>query len=398
MKAVVTGMIGNYAVGGVAWDYGQYATALERLGYEVYYLEDTGTPVYDPTRGEYGEDCSFALRFLEKSLGRLSPRLASRWRFVNTDVEGRSRGYGLDDEAFRAVLRESDLFLNVSNSALMRDEYLECRRRVLIDTDPGLNHFKSYLGWKAGERGWLGTHGWHAHDHFFTYALNLGCPDCPLPDFGKRWHPTRPPVVMADWNNDRPPGAAWTTVMTWKNFPKLIEHEGRSYGAKELEFPLIEAVPGRVPARFEVAVGGNEAPRERWRGAGWTVLDSHAATSDVDVYRDYIIGSRGEFSVAKNIYVATRCGWFSCRTVCYLAAGRPAVVQDTGFSRHFPCGTGLHAFADTAGAIAALEAVERDPVGQGRAARDLARVHFDSDAVLGEILAIAGLPERIRGA
>ncbi len=395
MKAVVTGMIGSYAVGGVAWDYGQYATALERLGYEVYYLEDTGTPTYDPRRGEYGDDCSCATDFLEKSLRRLSAPLARRWRFVNTDAGGNSRGFGMGDAEFREVLRSADLFLNVSNSALMRDEYLECPRRVLLDTDPGLNHFKSYLGWKAGERGWLGTHGWHAHTDFFTYALNLGRPECPLPDFGKRWFPTRPPVVLDAWHTDRAPGPAWTTVMTWKNFPKLIEHAGRTYGAKEFEFPKIEDVPRRVAASFEVAVGGNEAPRERWRDLGWVVRDSHAVTADVDVYRDYILGSLGEFSVAKNMYVATHCGWFSCRTVCYLAAGRPAVVQDTGFSRHFPCGEGLLAFTDTASAIAGLEAVARDPLGHAGAARAVAQKHFDSDVVLGEILDVAGLPRRV---
>ena len=259
MKAVVTGMIANYAVGGVAWDYGQYALALERLGFDVYYLEDTGTPVYDPTRGEYGDDCTFATAFLENSLLRLSPRLGKQWRFVNAD----GRAFGLDDASFRDVLRDAELFLNVSNSALMRDEYMQCRRRVLIDTDPGLNQFHNYPKWDASP-GWLGTHGWRAHEWFFTYASQLGREDCPLPDFRLPWQHTRPPAVLDAWQTAQPSGPAWTTVMTWKNFPKLIQHGGRSYGAKEFEFPKFEGIPLCMrDTSFEVAVDGNETPRER---------------------------------------------------------------------------------------------------------------------------------------
>jgi hypothetical protein len=388
MKAVVTGMIANYGVGGVAWDYGQYALALERLGFEVYYLEDTGTPVYDPVRGEYGDDCTFAVRFLEQSLSRLSPALRRRWRFVNGD----GRAFGLDEATFREVLEHAELFLNVSNSALVRDDYLRCRRRVLVDTDPGLNHFHNYPRWDASP-GWLGTHGWRSHHTYFTYAGRLGRPDCPLPDFGMKWIPTRPPVVVDAWIQAESPGPAWTTVMTWKNFPKLIQHGGRSYGAKEFEFPKIESLPRRFDAlAFEVAVGGNEAPRDRWRNLGWTVLDAPAVTSDTENYRDYVVRSRGELSVAKNIYVATRCGWFSCRTVCYLAAGRPAVVQDTGFSELHPCGEGLLAFDTTAQAAAALETVERDYARHAGAARELARTCFDSDLVLREMLEVIDCP------
>lgn len=380
-------MIANYAVGGVAWDYGQYALGLEHLGYEVYYLEDTGTPPYDPSRGEYGEDCSFAVGFLKRELTRLSPTLGQRWRYVNSD----GRAFGISEDDFHALVRDADLFLNVSGSALMREAYLACPRRVFIDTDPGLNQLHNFPRWDANP-GWLGTHGWRSHNFFFTYANRLGRPDCPLGDFGVPWHFTRPPVVLEEWEAPRPPGRAWTTVMTWKNFPKLIEHEGRTYGAKELEFPKIEAVPQRVHTPMEVAVGGNAAPREHWKSLGWHVRDSHAVTADSLVYRNYIFDSRGEFSVAKNIYVDTRGGWFSCRTVCYLAASRPAVVQDTGFSELLPCGEGLLAFTDADHAVAAIQEVESDYARHSHAARAMAERHFDSAQVLGEILDVVGLP------
>ena len=300
--------------------------------------------------------------------------------------------FGLDDASFRDVLRDAELFLNVSNSALMRDEYIQCRRRVLIDTDPGLNQFHNYPKWDASP-GWLGTHGWRAHEWFFTYASRLGREDCPLPDFGLPWQHTRPPAVLDAWQTAQPSGPAWTTVMTWKNFPKLIQHGGRSYGAKEFEFPKFEGIPLCMrDTSFEVAVGGNEAPRERWANLGWKVRDSHAVTADVDIYRDYIQRSRGELSVAKNIYVATRCGWFSCRTVCYLAAGRPAVVQDTGFSEVYPCSEGLFAFNTIEDVQAAIRKVDGDYQSHATAARRIAENYFDSDLVLREMLEIINCP------
>ena len=124
--------------------------------------------------------------------------------------------------------------------------------------------------------------------------------------------------------------------MTSRNFPELIEHQGRRYGAKELEFEQVETLPRRTRACLELAVGGTAPPRSRWSSLSWSVIDSHDVSTTMDDYRAYIERSKAEFSVAKNAYVATRSGWFSCRTVCYLAAGLPAVIQDTGYSRMFP--------------------------------------------------------------
>jgi hypothetical protein len=385
MKAIVTGMIASYPVGGVVWDYGQYALGLEQLGFEVYYLEDTGWQTYDPRQGEYGEDCSYAVDFLSRSLGTLSPTLAQRWRFRNLD----GKTYGLDDKTFSAVLRDADLFLNVSGGTLLRDEYLACPRKVLIDSDPGWNHFRNYPKWDANPN-WQGSHGYRAHDFFFTYAERIGRPDCVLPDFGLKWQPTRPPVVLDCWAA-APPGAKWTTVMTWKNFQETIQHNGVTYGTKELEFHKIETLPTRVAAKLELAVGGGSAPRERWRGLGWHLAESENISRTAEEYRRYLQSSRGEFSVAKNVYTATRCGWFSCRSVCYLAAGLPVVVQDTGFSEFLPTGEGLFAFTNLDEAVRGIEMVEKDYARHQHAARELARTQFASDVVLKDLLQRIGL-------
>jgi hypothetical protein len=385
VKAVVTGMIATYPVGGVAWDYGQYALGLERLGFEVYYLEDTGLAPYDPAKRAYGGDGGYGIGFLRASLAALSPRLARRWHVRAAD----GTRHGVPEADFADVLAESSLFLNVSGSALVRDPTLRCRNRILVDTDPGWNHFRNYPRWDAQPR-WMGTHGWRAHHHFFTYAERMGAPDCALPALGIEWQPTRPPVVPELWASE-PPGERWTTVMTWRNFPETIEHRGRRYGAKELEFDKIEALPRRTAAALEVAVGGGGPPRERWRSLGWSVTDSHGVSATPEDYRSYIQRSRGELSVAKNVYVATRSGWFSCRTVCYLAAGRPAVIQDTGFSDEIPCGDGVVAFRDLGEAAAGIARIESDYAHHQAAAKALAREHFGDERVLGDMLARIGL-------
>ena len=385
MKAIVTGMIATYPVGGVAWDYGQYALGLERLGFEVYYLEDTGLESYDPVKREYGPDSEYGIGFLQRSLGALSPTLGERWH-VRTRA---GTTHGMPAEDFLDVAAEANVFLNVSGSALVRDDTLRCRNKVLIDTDPGWNHFRNYPCWDA-RPGWMGTHGYRAHDHFFTYAERIGTPECVLPTLGLHWQPTRPPVALDLWR-PQPPAERWTTVMTWRNFPESIEYQGRRYGAKEMEFASIETLPGRTAARLEVAVGGTEPSVERWRALGWSVIDSHAVSGGADAYRDYIGGSRGEFSVAKNTYVATRSGWFSCRTACYLAAGRPAVVQDTGFSQILPCGEGLVAFRDIDEAAAGIARIEADYPRHQAAARSLAEEYFASGRVLGDLLERVGI-------
>jgi hypothetical protein len=385
MKAIVAGMIATYPVGGVAWDYGQYALGLERLGFEVYYLEDTGLDSYHPETRAYGSAYDYGIGFLQQSLATLSPTLAKRWHVRTPD--GATHGLALED--LRDVIAESAVFLNVSGSALMRDEYLHSRNKVLIDTDPGLTQLRNFPRWDARPN-WLGTHGYRAHDHFFTYAELIGTAHCELPMLGLAWQPTRPPVVLDLWQ-PKPPEQTWTTVLSWRALPEPIEFGGRRYGGKELEFERVEILPQRTAAALEMAVGGRAPPIERWRSLGWSVIDPASVSASMDDYRAYIERSRGEFSVAKNIYVATGCGWFSCRSACYLAAGRPTVIQDTGYSRLFPCGAGVIAFRDLEGAAAALERIEADYAGHRRAAREFAEAHLASEVVLGSLLGRVGV-------
>jgi len=386
MRAIVTGMLATYPVGGVAWDYGQYALGLERLGFEVFYLEDTGISsyTYNPQLGGYQEDCTYGVQFLEESLAKLSPTLARRWHYRAVD----DRTYGIDAATFEEIVSDADLLLNVSGGSVLREPYRRCARKLLIDTDPGWNHFVIFPRWDAKPPA-EHNQGFRGHDYFFTYAERLGRDNCPLASFGLDWQATRPPVVRDCWKAS-PPASSWTTVMMWNNYQRPIVHDGVTYGSKELEFGHIEAIPSRSPAEFEVAING-DAPREHWRQLGWSVVEGSERSRTAGSYQAYIESSRGEFSVAKNIYVATRCGWFSCRSVCYLAAGLPVVVQETGFSDVIPTGSGLLAFSDLDQAVQGIDTVERAYSSHQAAARELARDYFDSDRVLGEMLHRIGL-------
>jgi hypothetical protein len=299
------------------------------------------------------------------------------------------RTFGLEPAEIADVIAEAELLLNVSGGTLIRDEYLPCKRKVLIDSDPGWNHFRNYPRWDANPN-WQGSHGYRAHDHFFTYAGRIGQPGCKLPDVGLTWHPTVPPVVLDCWTAE-PPGATWTTVMTWKNFQETIQHEGVTYGTKEMEFDSIRELPRYVSAPLELAIGGAQAPSDEWRALGWSVVSAQDKSRTAEDYRHYVQSSRGEISVAKNVYVATRSGWFSCRSTCYLAAGLPVVVQKTGFEDLIPTGAGILAFANLNEAASALESIESNYTFHTKAAQELARAHFASEVVLADILTRIGL-------
>jgi hypothetical protein len=387
VKAIVTGMMGTFPLGGVAWDYCQYAVGLERLGLEVYYLEDSGdeTYVYVPSTRKFELNPDYGAAFIQESLASFSETLGKRWHFRS--AEGRT--YGMSEADFADVGREADVLLNVSGATLLRDAYRRCRRKVFIDTDPGWNHFRTLPLWDdkpLDER----PLGFRSHDYFFTFAERIHERDCPLPHFGLEWHPTRHPVLADGWTS-LGLGERYTTLMSWNTYRKPVEGAGVRYGAKEVEFEKVEGLPRRHPALgLEVAVNG-DAPRERWQELGWSVVDGAVVSRTAQTYHDYVAGSRGELSVAKNIYVATRSGWFSGRSACYLAAGRPVILQDTGYSQFLPVGEGLLTFTNIDEASAALERVESNYALHARRAREIAEGYLGAERVLGDLLSVVGL-------
>ena len=385
LRIIVAGMAAQYPVGGVAWDYLQYPIGLARLGHDVVYHEDTWCWPYNPLQRTMTDDPAYSAGYLRDFFARYASDLGERWHYLHLH----ETSCGMGRAAFDDFARSADLFVNVSGGSFFPDALSPACRTVFLDTDPGYNQIvlAEKPSWSENVERWCA--GVRAHDRHFTYAENFGAPDCAMPSAGIAWRPTRMPVVTELWPA-RPeevgPGSPWTTVMTWNVFKGKLEHRGVEYRGKSEEFVKIAGLPRRLGRKFRVAVGGTEAPLAALAAQGWEAEDGPGATLTPQDYQDYLAASRGEVSVAKQVYVALRTGWFSCRSACYLAAARPVVVQDTGFSRHYPVGRGLHAFATEDEAAAAIAAIEADYAAESHAAREVARAHLDARLVLPRLI------------
>ncbi len=384
MRVIVAGLAALYPVGGVAWDYLQYAIGLHRLGHDVVYHEDTWSWPYDPVARTRTDDPAYSTGFVAGFFERYAPELAGQWHYRHIGESS----HGMPAERFGSFAADADLYLNVSGASPIPAGLGAGCLTAFVDTDPGYNQIvlAERPDWSENVDRWVDSV--RAHGRHLTYAENIHGPDCGVPTLDLEWTPTRMPVVPDLWADLPPPpaDAAWTTVMTWDEFPGPLVHGGREYFSKGPPFERILSLPSRVDVPLGVAVGGRRAPVERLRESGWAVVDGPEATRTPESYRAFIAGSRGEVSTAKDVYVALKTGWFSTRSACYLAAGRPVVVEDTGFSRAVPTGEGLFAFTTAEEAREAIERVEAEPAAHRRAAADIAREHFGYDRVLGRLL------------
>jgi hypothetical protein len=385
LSLIVTGGLGNMPFAGVAWQVLHYLEGFRRLGHRVFYLEDTGAWPFDPVRGVVSEDAGPALAYLRRMLERV--QLDDAWAYRDA-VDGRL--HGASAECLRAELERADALVNVSAVTVLSEEHMQVPVRIYLETDPVLAQIEIAQG-NQRTVGLLA-----AHTHHFTYGENFGAPDCTVPLERFTYHPTRQPVIL-DWWRPRPgddsPRSSFTTVASWRQTSKDIEWQGELLTwSKDVQFQHVLDLPRRVsrPLELALAIDDDEAVA-RLSGAGWRVVPARPLSDDLDRYRDYLRASAGEFSVAKAQYARLRSGWFSDRTACYLAAGRPAVVQDTGFGSVLPVGQGLFAFDTIDEAAAAIEAIDAEYDRQARAAAELAREYFDAEVVLGRLLADAGL-------
>lgn len=386
---IVSGLAATYPLGGVAWDYIQYLHGFYRLGHDVYYLEDTGGWAYDPFKVTFVDDLTYNVGYLRDYLRRLDPGLENRFCVIGPD----GRHWGLAAEELARVVKRADLLVNISTTCLLREEYASIPVKVLIDSDPLYTQedFPRYMDEDAKEEDLWSVDVMMRHDVFFSFGENIGKPFCTVPKGLVDWIPTRQPIVLDCWSGApaTPPRDVFTTVLSWQPAQDGPVVDGVRYGGKNLEFEKLIDLPKKTDVVLELALGGGRPPRDLLVAKGWTLVDGFSMSQTPWVYRDYIWNSLAEFSTAKNAYVATQSGWFSCRTACYLASGRPAVVQDTGFSRFMDVGEGVLAFTDEAGALSGIEAVRADWPRHSTAARDFAKRYFDSDVVLSHLLAEA---------
>jgi hypothetical protein len=386
LRVIVTGLVGLYPVGGVAWDYLQYVVGLARLGHDVYYHEDTWSWPYHPVERQVTADGGYSAKFLRDFFRRYAPDLEAHWHYLHLH----ETSFGLERAAFDEVARTADVYINVSGACMFPEELSPRCVKVFLDTDPGYNQLmlSERYPWSENVDRWCELVA--AHDRHFTYAENIHGEDCLIPQVGFNWQTTRMPIVLSLWEPlvSKPAleHAPWTTVMTWNAFKGELFYQGEEYKSKGSEFEKIMDLPHRVTVPLRVAVGGINAPLARLAGSGWEVVDGPETSLTPELYQDFIVASRGEISAAKHVYVALHSGWFSCRSACYLASGRPVVVQDTGFSRILPVGAGIVPFTTGDEAMSAIQQVEADYPRHARAARALAAEWFDAGKVLSQMI------------
>ena len=382
LRIVVAGLIAQYPLGGVAWDYLQFVVGLARLGHDVYYLEDTGQWPYNPAEGGVARGCESNVRHLSHVMSRFG--LDDRWMYR---FPWQSQWFGLPADRREEVIRTADLVVNVSGTLEHPERYAGHARLVYIDSDPVFTQVKLARGQEDFRRLI------DMHDVHFTFGelIEHGVAR-DVPVTGQTWHAIRQPVLLDEWApTSAIPRASFTTVMNWTSY-KPVEHAGRTYGQKDTEFMSYLDPPSVVDVQLEVAMAEGKMsrpPRELLKYRGWNVVDSDEVCPDMDSYRDYVRSSMGQWSVAKGGYVAGQSGWFSCRSACYLAAGRPVVVQDTGFSDVLPTGRGLFAFHNPEEAAAAIEAIVSDYDSHAWAAREIAEAYFDSGPILQRLVETA---------
>ncbi|MGB7442278.1 MAG: hypothetical protein WA919_14520 [Coleofasciculaceae cyanobacterium] len=382
LRIIVTGLVGLYPVGGVAWDYLQYLIGLTRLGHDVYYHEDTWSWPYHPIERTYTSEGTYSATYIDNFFNRYAPQLREKWHYLHLH----EISFGMERAAFDEIARTADLFLNISGACMIPDNLSPQCLKVFLDTDPGYNQIvlSERFSWSENVERWCTNVA--AHDCHFTYAENIYGAECTIPKVGINWKTTRMPIVIDLWTPlvgaEQPNLLPWTTVMTWNAFKGKLIYKGVEYKSKGNEFDKVIKLPQATEVPFKIAVGGMKAPLKRLADYGWQVVDGPQATLTPPRYQEFIAQSRGEFSVAKHVYAATQSGWFSCRSACYLAAGRPVVVQDTGFSAILPVGEGILPFVTPEEAVRAISEVESCYKRHEIAARSLAKEYFDSDKVL----------------
>jgi hypothetical protein len=375
LKILLSGMVaGDPRQGGATWAVLQYVAGLRDLGHEVVVVE----PV---TQKQGASDPLVAESEVVSYFGSL-PLLEGRAALL---AAGTQDTVGLSFGELARFASEADLLLNISG--MLRDESLlePIPVRAFLDLDPGFNQVWHVTGEDMGL---------DLHTHYVTVGQALGRDDCLVPTCGRSWIGTLPPVALDRWPPAiEPPGRdAFTTVGHWRSYGS-IEHEGVHYGQRAHSLRELVDLPRQSDACFQLALGihpDEKKDLEALRSGGWELLDPTDVAGTPESYAEFIRNSKAELSIAKGGYVASRSGWFSDRSACYLASGRPVVAQETGFSEFLPTGEGLLAFSTTDQAAKAVAEVGREPRPHGRAARELAEEYFDARKVLSKLLEALG--------
>jgi hypothetical protein len=378
--AVFVGFIGKLPLAGMALANIHMISGLQTLGYDVHYVEHQNKPedCYNPETNSMTDDPRYALSYMAALLPRFGIGMR-HYSFI--DRENTCHGSGWP--TLRQALDRADFVLTLADPSWF-DELERCPRRAFVDADPMFTQVAMETG--RTERAASLAH----YAVLFTYGVRIGKEDCLIPSAGRTWLPARMAVDTALWSptsvTSQLPVSA---LMNWSSGSECY-YQGRAYGYKDREFDKFADLPQRSPLSFSLAVGGG-APRARLSELGWELLSPLAITHTIEGYQEFIANSWADLGIAKHAYVASRSGWFSDRSTCFMAAGRPVLHQDTGCGDWLPTGEGVFLFSGMEDVLVALDRLTVDYDRHARAARELAEEYFAAHKVIGQILDLGGL-------
>jgi len=357
--------------GGHAWVFLQYLLGFQRLGYEVLFIDRLTSEMLPP-----GTAVDDGVRWVEETMA--AHGFGDSYAVLLDD----GQSAGVAREQVLEHLRSSALLVDVMGFLGEEDLLAAAPRTLFLDIDPGFPQMWQELGLHAS---------FGRHDAYATVGLRVGKEGSKVPSCGIEWTNTPQPVVLERWPAT-PPGTAYTSVASWRGPFGPIELEGETYGLRAHQMRDYAELPSRAGVPMELALEIEAADRgdaELLKAGGWKIAAPLQVAASTENYRDYVQNSRAEMGVAKDMYVRSRGGWLSDRSLCYLASGKPVLAQATGFELEVPTGEGLLSFATPAEAAAAVAEVEADYPRHSEAARGLAEERFDSDRVLTELLEAA---------
>lgn len=382
---IVSGAVANkYRNGGGVWERMSWVIGLRQLGYDVYFIEQIASNACVAGNGAvttFADSVNLDwFRYVTDWFG-----IADRSSLV---YAGGTECVGMPWTRLLEVAESTDLLVNLSGHLTLAPLLERIRCKAYIDVDPGFTQF-----WHADPNIPFQLEG---HDFYFTIGENIGSPDCGIPTSNIRWRPIRQPIVLSDW----PVTVAerhhrFTTIASWRGAFGPVQFDGRTYGLKVHEFRKYLALPHQIAnsradgSTFEIALDIDSRDARDLASLGdngWLIRDPQAVAGDPAAFRRYVQESGAEFSVAQGIYAETNSGWFSDRTVRYLASGKPVLVQETGFSRNIPAARGLVAFRSLDEAVQGVESIVADYADHCQAAREIAEVYFDSDRILARLM------------
>jgi hypothetical protein len=378
-RAVIGVGIASYPLhaAGNTWAFLQWVLGFRAAGWDVWMVEDVS-----------------AAKTIDASGAKCAPEISANLAHWKSVVEE----FGLKDRAtllfdgksgdlpeLLHFARDAEFLFNISGHFQNRDVFASVPQRIYVDLDPAFTQIWAEV--------YHSDMHFDAHDIFMSIGRNLGGKNCRAPVAGRKWLPIGVPVMLEHFTNPalETPGATWTTFTHWYGYPP-VEYEGQWYGNKSEEFAKLAGLPRRTKEKLEIATDlhPEDPATGEFTQNGWSLVDARPLNSPWQRYRDYAAQSRGEFCVAKNGYVRSRCGWFSDRSAMYLALGRPVILQDTGWTDFYPHGEGLLPFHDEESALAALEKVGRDPIRHALAAREIAEKYCSAPIVVNRFLETIG--------